>query len=91
MTAPALKLDEGRGWRDRGACRYVDPDIFYPTETEGEPRRRAAAEAFAVCQRCPVQFDCFWWAVESREQWAIAGGFDFGAGRKVPRSTRRAS
>lgn len=89
MTAPILRPDEGRGWRDRGACRFVDPELFFPAETKGGPRRRAAEKAFAVCQRCPVQLDCFRWAVESGERWAIAGGFDFAVGRNASGVTRR--
>ena len=34
-------------WRQRAACRGVDPDIFYPVSDE------EAEDAKAICAQCP--------------------------------------
>lgn len=88
----SLAVDEvGRGWRDRAACRYHDPELFYPTKTKGEPRRREVARAAAICATCPVLADCRAWAFETGEDWAVAGGLDFGAGRTARKYAKGAN
>ena len=39
-------------WRQRAACRGVDPDIFYPVSDDD------AEEAKAVCASCTVRQSC---------------------------------
>jgi WhiB family redox-sensing transcriptional regulator len=39
-------------WRNRAACKGVDPDIFYPVSDE------EAEEAKAICALCPVREAC---------------------------------
>ena len=43
-------------WRQKGACRGLDPAIFYPVSEED------AAEAKSVCAKCPVREPCLEWA-----------------------------
>ena len=45
MTAKDTKIPV---WRQRAACRGVDPDIFYPVSDE------EAEDAKAICALCPV-------------------------------------
>ena len=44
-------------WRQRAACRGVDPDIFYPVSDE------AADEAKAICASCAVRQSCIEYAL----------------------------
>jgi WhiB family redox-sensing transcriptional regulator len=49
------------------ACVDADPEIFFShIATE-------AAEAVAICNRCPHQRPCLQWALETRQQWGIWG------------------
>jgi WhiB family redox-sensing transcriptional regulator len=48
-------------WRHRAICRDEDPELFFPISNDG-PGRAQAAEAKAVCARCPVIHDCRDWA-----------------------------
>src|SRR5436853_374775 len=48
-------------WRSRGACRGLDPVIFYPV-TEDE-----ADEAKAVCSTCSVRQQCLDYALVKGE------------------------
>lgn len=44
-------------WRDRAACRDVDPELFFPPSEIG-PGADQIVEAKAVCRRCPVVAEC---------------------------------
>jgi len=37
-----------QSWRDKGACRGIDPDVFYPLSEED------AEEAKGICAVCSV-------------------------------------
>jgi hypothetical protein len=52
-----------------------NPDFFYP-EDYPEARLRSVVTAFAkrMCKSCPIQKDCFTYAVESRQKYGIWGG-----------------
>lgn len=45
-------------WRDKAACRDMDPDLFFPT-TRGEERL-----ALKTCSTCPVIHECARYAAE---------------------------
>nr|WP_324613310.1 WhiB family transcriptional regulator [Mycobacteroides chelonae] len=55
-------------WQERGLCKEVDPEIFFP-EKGGSTR-----EAKAVCQRCPVRDACLEEALAQDERFGIWGG-----------------
>ena len=61
-------------WRTRSACAGTDGDLFYPVSYTGQTAVRQIEEAKTVCRRCPVSADCLDWALETRDQHAIAGG-----------------
>lgn len=46
------------GWRDKAACRDMDPELFFPT-TRGEERLARKA-----CSTCPVILECARYAAE---------------------------
>lgn len=49
-------------WRQRAACRDVDPELFFPLG-KGLVYEHRAEQAKAVCRACPVTSDCLQWAL----------------------------
>lgn len=66
-------------WREQGACRQTDPEIFY---TYGAER---AAKAF--CQGCDVRDACLQDALRRAEPWGVWGGLDEKERRKLLRDS----
>ena len=60
-------------WASRGACRDVEPDLFFPIASSG-PATRQIAAAKAVCARCPVQPECLNYALETGQDCGVWGG-----------------
>lgn len=63
----------GTGWRDRAACRGVDPETFFPTAHDGPVYTAQVAVAKSVCAGCPVRASCLDEALV-RIPFGIAGG-----------------
>jgi WhiB family transcriptional regulator, redox-sensing transcriptional regulator len=62
-------------WQFDGACRRIDPALFFHPEGERGPnRRRRDASAKAVCATCPVLAECREHAVRVREPYGVWGG-----------------
>lgn len=55
-------------WRDRAACRGMDPTLFFPGQGE------SVTEAQAVCSACAVQVECGGYALDSGQRFGIWGG-----------------
>jgi WhiB family redox-sensing transcriptional regulator len=72
-------------WRQRAACRGVDPDIFYPVSDE------EAEDAKAICASCPVQQLCLDWALTYREKEGVWGGATERERRRILRRRRRSA
>lgn len=72
-------------WRQRAACRGVDPDIFYPVSDE------EAEDAKAICRTCPVQELCLEWALAQREKEGVWGGATERERRRIIRRRRRSA
>ena len=72
-------------WRQRAACRGVDPDIFYPVSDED------AADAKAICALCPVGEACLEWALTNRERDGVWGGATERERRRIIRRRRRSA
>ncbi len=62
-----------RRWRDRAACRAVDPELFQPSVESGPVYDAQVAEAKAVCGGCPVRETCLEFALAMLPH-GIAGG-----------------
>ncbi len=70
-------------WRQRGACRGLDPGIFYPASEED------ADEAKAICATCPVQQLCLEHALTNRERDGVWGGLTEKERRRIIRQRRK--
>lgn len=72
-------------WHQQGACRGLDPEIFYPATDE------EAEQAKGVCSLCGVQEACLEHALGRREKDGIWGGATEKERRRIIRQRRRAS
>lgn len=72
-------------WRQRAACRGVDPDIFYPVTDE------EAEDAKTVCDACDVRQPCLEWALAYREHDGVWGGTTERERRRIVRQRRRSA
>jgi WhiB family redox-sensing transcriptional regulator len=72
-------------WRQRAACRGVDPDIFYPVSEE------EAEEAKAICAGCTVSETCLEYALSNRERDGVWGGATERERRRMIRQRRRSA
>lgn len=70
-------------WRQHGACRGTDPDIFYPViDEEAEPAK-------AICATCPVREPCLEYALSTRERDGVWGGATERERRRMIRQRRK--
>jgi WhiB family redox-sensing transcriptional regulator len=72
-------------WRQRAACRGVDPDIFYPASDE------EAEVAKAICAQCPVREACLEYALANRERDGVWGGATERERRRIIRQRRKSA
>jgi WhiB family redox-sensing transcriptional regulator len=72
-------------WRQRAACRGVDPDIFYPVSDE------EAEEAKAICAECAVRQPCLEYALANRERDGVWGGATERERRRIIRQRRKSA
>lgn len=56
-------------WQDDALCPEVDPEIFFP-----EPGEKAPLAKF-ICGRCPVIDACRSYALKTRQQHGVWGGW----------------
>jgi WhiB family redox-sensing transcriptional regulator len=72
-------------WRQRAACRGVDPDIFYPVSDDD------ADEAKAVCLSCAVRQACLEYSLAAREREGVWGGLTERERRRILRQHRKSA
>ena len=70
-------------WRELGACRGLEPAIFYPDEGD------EALDAKAVCADCGVRVSCLEYALVVREKQGVWGGATERERRRMIRQRRR--
>lgn len=70
-------------WREQGACRGLDPGVFYP-DTDEE-----AEQAKGVCDGCAVRLTCLEHALSHREKQGVWGGATERERRRIIRQRRR--
>lgn len=78
------------GWLEQAACRDQDPELFFPISAKG-PGAAQAAEAKAVCARCPVREPCLAYALATDQGAGIWGGLTEDERRSLRRRRRPAS
>ncbi len=83
-------MTPARRWRDRAACRRVDPELFFPAAESGRAHDAQVAAAKAVCAWCPVVDPCLDDAL-ARIPDGIAGGRTAHERRQLRRRGRRAA
>lgn len=57
-------------WREKAACRRVDPETFFPLD--GDSLGQEAAKA--ICMGCEVRSTCLEEAMDHRELEGVRGG-----------------
>lgn len=62
-----------RHWRSAAACRFADPELFFPVSSSG-PVLEQVAEAKEVCVRCQVRPECLAFALRTRQVHGVWGG-----------------
>lgn len=70
-------------WRELGACRGLDPGMFYPDEEDD------SQAAKSVCDQCDVRVTCLEHALASREKQGVWGGATERERRRIIRQRRR--
>ncbi len=70
-------------WRSKGACRGLDPEIFYPASDE------EAGPAKDVCGACNVRQQCLEFALVNREREGVWGGATEKERRRILRQRRK--
>ena len=75
-----------QSWRNHGACRGIDPEIFYPPDDDD-----AAEAAKEVCGQCQVREACLEHALATRESDGVWGGATERERRRMIRQRRRSA
>ena len=70
-------------WRQLGACRGLEPSVFYPDDED------EALEAKAVCADCGVRVACLEYSLQVREKAGVWGGATERERRRMIRQRRR--
>jgi len=74
-SAPDVYATLDLSWQQSGACRDVDPSLFFGPEGEARNKRRfREAAAKAICAYCPVRAACRSFALTTGEPYGIWGG-----------------
>lgn len=72
MIGPAAPLTHIDDWRDRAACRDMDPDMFFPIGTTG-PALDQIEAAKGICRVCEVREECLEYALMTNQEAGIWG------------------
>ena len=60
-------------WREDAACRYADPDLFFPVAANTATSQEAT-RALRICDGCAVKRQCLDFAMRHGEANGIWGG-----------------
>jgi WhiB family redox-sensing transcriptional regulator len=78
----------GENWRVIAACRFVDPELFFPISAAGKCLDQVV-EAKKVCASCLVQAECLTFAQRTGQAYGIWGGLTEEERIRMMRSPRR--
>lgn len=81
-------------WRNIASCRQgsgYDPELWFPAAKTGSAAHvEQAKEPKSICREfCPVRSECLAWALESGQEFGIAGGLDEDERRALKRRNQR--
>lgn len=65
-----IALDESTEWMDWAECAGETAAAMFPTDND----KAGIAYAKSICWRCPVQSECFRYAMDQGEQHGVWGG-----------------
>src|SRR5215472_12869111 len=82
MLAPSAVWMIAARLASQGACRGVDPELFFPVGSSG-PALHQIAQAKAVCAGCLVRDECLSYAVTTGQSAGIWGGTSEEERRKI--------
>lgn len=69
-------------WKAAGACRWLEPELFFPvSDAEAGPAK-------AVCEACQVRETCLEYAVGCKEWEGVWGGLTGNERRSLARRRR---
>ena len=74
-------VDDMTSWRDRAACRALDPGMFFPDDGDHIGVERAKQTGAP----CPVAWECLSYAVFTNQTEGIWGGTTKGERRRLRR------
>lgn len=72
-TGSVPALNRKPDWRTSAACRDHDPELFFPTGSEGG-WKLVIADAKDICRGCPVRSTCLQFALDNGIDHGIYGG-----------------
>ncbi len=88
MSTAAAAARPGRDsrpdWRADAACRYADPELFFP-DGDTTSARAQVKTAKLICRGCPVSATCLSWALASGQEAGIWGGLTEDERRRLHR------
>ena len=89
LTRLPTPIMENWEWQYDGVCRQVDPEVFFPPDSERGPvRQRRESQAKQYCEHCPVLARCREHALKVQEPYGVWGGLT-AAERRVVLARRR--
>jgi WhiB family redox-sensing transcriptional regulator len=83
FRAPQQK-PEGQHWTVWASCIQTDPEVFFPEKGE------RALNAIAICESCPVRFECLEYALDEDLDTGVYGGLSSNERRPLHRAHRAA-
>jgi len=67
--------ESSTSWRDASICRDLDPSVFFPIGVTGVAIEQIA-RAKAICAEFPVRTECLDFAIATKQDFGVWGGYD---------------
>ena len=79
---------EQGSWRHAAVCKDLDPSIFFPVGVTGAAEQQIAT-AKQICASCPVRLECLEFAISTKQNFGVWGGYDEEERRTMRRRLRQ--
>ena len=77
-------------WRHKAACRFEDPELFFPPAPAGSgASKKQTEEAKNICRQCEVKDECLHWALTNDQEAGVWGGLSEDERRAIKRRYSR--